>query len=445
MTFEQGLSGLNSASRNLEIIGNNVSNANTVGFKTATAQFSDVFARSFSDNSNVSIGRGTTLDNVSQNFSQGNVTPTNNPLDMAINGRGFFKMKTTLDETLYTRNGQFSVSGEGIIQNVQGAQLMGYPYDLETGFVTGVETPIQFPQQAIAPKTTSQVAMKFNLDSRELPIVESKPFDITDITSYSHTLSTTVYDQLGVDHSVAVYFQKTSNPTASADVTALSDSGATTFYNVYATIDGKLVTPGNVAATSPPTPLKVIGFQEDGTFPSFPEGTDPLPFEPKLNLSLSDVEVAEDGSTFGGDIALDFSGSTQFGSKFGVNSVTQDGYQSASLSSFSITPEGVLRGRYANGQTQDLAQISLVTFRNPDALRPAGNNSYIKTAAAGTEFLARDDDTSTSSITSGALESANLDLTVELVNIISAQRIYQANAQTVKAQDSILQTLVNLR
>jgi len=207
MAFEQGLSGLNTAAKNLEIIGNNVSNSNTVGFKTASAAFSDVFARSLSDKSSLYIGRGTNLDAVTQNFSQGAITATNNPLDMAINGKGFFNLTTSTGESLYSRNGQFSVNGDGFIQNVSGQKLMGYPYDLATGTVSGVEGPIQFPQQAIAPKPTSEVAMQFNLDSREAKILPSKVFDPADLSTFNHTLASTVYDQLGVDHSLAVYFQ----------------------------------------------------------------------------------------------------------------------------------------------------------------------------------------------------------------------------------------------
>lgn len=534
MGFEQGLSGLNAAAKNLEIIGNNVSNANTVGFKTSSAQFSDVFARSFSDRSSASIGRGTSLEAVQQNFAQGSITPTNNPLDMAINGKGFFKTKTVQGEVLYTRNGQFSIDGDGFVQNAAGSKLMGYAFDLVSGQVSGVETPIQFPQQAIAPKVTDDVVMRFNLDSREPAVPPSVGLDITDVTTFNSTLAATVYDQLGVDHSLAVYFQKVDpstnvagggntikysgddiklsyrlpeavdsvsiavknkggdtirtltgsttlgfqsvvwngmglgpEPEVSGDftfeVTALKNGepvdattysavsyenevpGATQFYRVFTMLDGKPIVASGETVTEPLSSNKIIGFTEDGKFPSFPEGTDPIPFTSKFVLDLVDYELEENGPVFGSQVTLDFDGSTQYGSAFGVNNVKQNGYESAALSSFNVTSEGILKGRYTNGQTQDLAQIALVTFRNPDGLRPVGANNYVKTAAAGTEYLARDDETASSSIVSGSLESANLDLTNELVNIITAQRIYQANAQTVKAQDSILQTLVNLR
>jgi flagellar hook protein FlgE len=543
MGFEQGLSGLNAAAKNLEIIGNNVSNANTVGFKTASAQFSDVFARSFSDRSSSSIGRGTSLESVQQNFAQGSITPTNNPLDMAINGKGFFKTKTVQGETLYTRNGQFSIDGDGFIQNAAGSKLLGFSYDLTTGQVSGVETPIQFPQQAIAPQVTDEVVMRFNLDSRENVIPASVGLDITDLTTFNSTLAATVYDQLGVDHSLSVYFQKL-DPTTNvagggnsikftgepiklsyelpetvvaaeidirdadgtlvrtltattdkgfqsvswdgnkADGTAALDGvytfdvratkadgvadadtdpdvvaattfsavtfedevpGATSYYRVFAFLDGKPITDNDANPTNPLSSTKIIGFGEDGKTPSYPEGVIPVPYQPKFTLDLKNFDSAGDGVLFGSQVSLDFDGSTQYGSSFGVNNVKQNGYESAALSSFSVSSEGILKGRYTNGQTQDLAQIALVTFRNPDGLRPAGANNFIKTATAGTEYLARDDETASSSIVAGALESANLDLTNELVNIITAQRIYQANAQTVKAQDSILQTLVNLR
>jgi len=221
--------------------------------------------------------------------------------------------------------------------------------------------------------------------------------------------------------------------------------GATQFYRSFVMMDGKPVTPGGATATDPLTSNKIVGFMDDGKAPSYGPDVFPVPYSPKFTLDLEDFDPAGDGQLFGSQVTLDFDGSTQYGAAFGVNNVKQNGYESAALSSFTVSAEGILKGRYTNGQTQDLAQIALVTFRNPDGLRPVGANNFVKTSATGTEYLARDDETASSSIVSGSLESANLDLTNELVNIITAQRIYQANAQTVKAQDSILQTLVNLR
>lgn len=418
MSFAQGLSGLNAAAKNLEIIGNNVSNSGTVGFKTGSAQFSDIFVRSVSERSSTSVGRGTNLDAIVQNFTQGAISPTNNPLDMAINGKGFFKMKTPAEETIYTRNGQFSVDAEGFIQGANGFKLMGFPYDLSTGQISGLEGPIRFPQQAIAPKASTEVSMQFNLDSRKGPIDADIPFEVDNLDSFSHTLAATVYDQLGEDHSLAAYFRK------------VGDTATTSEYEVYLAVDGRPVS----GTTFTKLPQNLV-FEQDGKL----RESDPI------SLDLTDFVIDEVGTVFGSEITLDFENSTNYGSAFGVNNVRQNGYESAALASFSVTSDGVLRGRYSNGQTQNLAQIAIVTFRNPDGLRPVGSNAYVKTANAGTEFQARDDDTASTTIQSGALEAANLDLTNELVNIITAQRIYQANAQTVKAQDNILQTLVNLR
>ena len=412
MSFSQGLSGLNAASKTLEVIGNNVSNANTVGFKASGAQFADVFASAGAGGT--SVGIGTKLSGVVQSFGQGNLTVTNNPLDMAINGKGFFKVETPKSGDVYTRNGQFNLDGSGYIVNGSGDKLIGYPIDIASGKPVETAGPIQLPQRPIPPQGTSTASLELNLDARKT--VPSTAFNLTDLSSYNDTTSMAVYDQLGGSHTMSLYFARNPPPAASTDTT----------WSVYAAIDGTQL--GT-------TPVGTVTFDASGVISSTTAST----------ITIPTNGVATAASSFTSDITLDLAKTTQYGSGFQVLNLDQNGYQSSPFSSFNIDPDGKLTARYLNGKTQDIAKIGLYNFRNPEALQPSGANGWLRTPDAGPEFTPLSDDTSFGKIQSGALEEANLDLTAQLVEMITAQRVYQANAQTIKTQDSVLQTLVNLR
>ncbi len=424
MAFQQGLSGLSAASKNLEVIGNNVSNANTIGFKASGAQFSDVFASSVNGAGGTTVGIGTKLSSVKQNFTQGNISVTNNPLDLAINGQGFYKVKNALGDEIYTRNGQFSLDGQGFVVNSSGDKLLGYGYDPVTKLQLDTTSPVQLPQRPIAPKGTSTSSLEVNLDARKTAPPATTPFDVTDLTSYNDTTSMAVYDQLGGSHTMSVYYRR--DP-------AVAGVPSNT-WQVYATIDGAQ-TPAAVPPAVSGAPVGTLSFDPNGVITT---GT-------PTTLTIPVAGLATSTSSFANNITLDMSKTTQYGSGFQVNNLSQDGYQSSAFSSFTVAPDGKITARYVNGQSSDLAKIGLFNFRSPEALQPIGANGWLRTDAAGPEFTPKSDDTAFGKIQSGALEEANLDLTAELVDMITAQRVYQANAQTIKTQDSVLQTLVNLR
>jgi flagellar hook protein FlgE len=421
MSFQQGLSGLNAASQNLEAIGNNVANANTVGFKGSQVQFADVYANSLNGSGTGSIGIGVKVADVAQQFTQGNITASNNPLDIAINGGGFFRMSTN-GTVSYTRNGQFSLDKDGFIVNSNGARLTGYVADARGVLSTGAPADLKISKADLSPQQTSAVKAQLNLDSRQ----SVKTWDGTlDPTTYNNASSVTVYDSLGNSHVMQTYFVKTGPvPPATTEPT----------WDVYAALDGNLVT------TPAGGKIGTLTFSPDGTID---KTATTLPFaDVELNVTTGATDPI--GGT-GVGISVDFTGTTQYGSNFGVNALTQDGYASGHLSGFNISEDGTIVGRYSNGQSATLGQVVLANFTNPNGLEPIGNNMWAESAASGQSLIGGPGSGTLGVLSSSAVEDSNVDLTAELVNMITAQRVYQANAQTIKTQDQVLQTLVNLR
>jgi flagellar hook protein FlgE len=275
--------------------------------------------------------------------------------------------------------------------------------------------PIQLPQRPISPKGSEKATLELNLDARKsAPTVA---FDVTNLASYNDTTSMAVYDQLGGAHTLSYYFVKSATPAGTA----------ASSWDIYATLDGATLGGG--------TSVGQLSFDANGLATA---GT-------ATSITVPTNGVVAGTSSFASDVKLDLTNTTQFGASFQVNNLNQDGYQAAAFSSFTVEADGKVTARYANGQSQPLAKVGLFNFRNPEALQPIGANGWLRTDAAGPEFTPSTDQGSFGKIQSGALEGANLDLTGELVNMITAQRVYQANAQTIKTQDSVLQTLVNLR
>lgn len=406
MAFQQGLSGLNAASKNLEVIGNNVANANTVGFKQSQAQFADVFASSMNGSGASQVGIGTQVAAVAQQYTQGNISSSNNPLDMAINGAGFFRMSDNGAVT-YTRNGQFHLDKTGYIVNSSGLRLTGYGADANGTISSGAPVDIKINTADKAPSTTAKAGLVLNLDSRSVVRVPAVAFSATDPTTYDHTTSTGVYDSLGNPHTLQTFYVKT----------------APNSWDVFATNDGVSIGAGSIGQ---------LNFQGDG---SLTAATTPL------SVSVAVTSGANTPFT----VTVDYKSTTQFGSDFGVNAMTQDGYASGKLSGFSAGADGKITGRYTNGQTATLGQIVLSNFSNPNGLASLGNNQWAETATSGPALVGTAGSGGLGAMQSSATEDSNVDLTAELVNMITAQRLYQANAQTIKTQDQVMQTLVNLR
>ena len=410
MSFQQGLSGLNGASKQLETIGNNIANSNTVGFKSAVTQFSDVYANSLSGTSGLgTAGIGTRVSQVAQQFSQGNVTASNNALDMAINGGGFFRM-TNGGAVSYARNGQFQLDKDGYIVSASGGRLTGFGVDAQGEVVTGNPTELRISTADLPPKITTEIEAQLNLDSRSTAIPAATAFNAADPTTYHNATSATVYDSLGNPHVVQTFYRKI-------------DAPANT-WQVYATSTTSAIAAG-VKAT--------LTFNSSGAL------TGTVPATDQLSLPLTN------GANTPLVIDLDLAGTTQFGATFSVNALVQDGYASGRLSGFTAGSDGMITGRYTNGKTATLGQVILANFRNSNGLQPLGNNEWAESAGSGEALVGTPDSGSLGLIQASATEDSNVDLTAELVNMITAQRVFQANAQTIKTQDQILQTLVNLR
>lgn len=404
MSFQQGLSGLAAASKNLDVIGNNVANAGTSGFKSSKAVFADLYAASLQGAGANDVGIGVKTSDVMQQFTQGNISPTNNPLDMAINGGGFFRLSTNGVIT-FSRNGQFQLNKEGFIVNSTGQKLTGYPADSAGNINAGSPVEIQLNQADIVPSASTKATAQVNLDSRSVAPVT--PFSVTDPSSFNYTTSMTVYDSLGNPRTFTSYFIKT----------------ADNAWSVQGSVDGALL----------PAALGNLNFNPDGT----------------LNAGASTIPMTITTPVSGGanplSYTINYTGSSQFGALSSVNQLTQDGYSSGRLNGFTIGQDGTILGRYSNGVTRNLAAVTLANFVAPNGLTPIGDNQWTESPTSGQPLVGNPGTASLGLLTSSALEDSNVDLTQELVGMITAQRVYQANAQTIKTQDSVLQTLVNLR
>ena len=409
MSFQQGLSGLSAASKTLEAIGNNVANANTIGFKDSQAIFCDVYAASLTGSGNAQIGIGTRLSQVAQRFTQGNVTASNNPLDIAVNGGGFFRMSTN-GAVSYSRNGQFQLDKSGYIINAGNARLTGYVADSRGILSTGAPAEINIRSSDLPPQLTTTVEAMLNLDSRkDVPV--TTPFSIDDPTTYNNATSVSVFDSLGNAHVLQTFYVKTA-------------PGA---WDVYAAADEAIIN-GGVAIGS-------LAFGTDGALTAASQASLPLTASIPVTTGAADPLA----------VGIDFSGTSQFGSSFSVNQLDQDGYTSGRLSGFGVAPDGLLMGRYTNGKSAVLGQLVLASFANNNGLQPLGSNLWSETAESGSPMVGAPTSGNLGALQSNAVEDSNVDLTAELVNMITAQRNYQANAQTIKTQDQVMQTLVNLR
>jgi len=442
MSFQQGLSGLNATSKNLEVIGNNIANSGTFGAKSSRAEFSDFYASALNASVGSGVGIGTQLAAIAQQFTQGSITATDNPLDIAINGRGFFQVSDGASPTKYSRNGQFKVNKDGYIVNNSGDKLLGYTADAGTGQIqAGLAMPIQLPTGGIAPQATKKTGMELNLDStKKITVPASGPaIDFTDAKTYNSATSLTVYDAKGDPIALTYYFQRSS----------VNDGTAADEWNVFVTANGASVL-GTAAA---PEPIGTVTFSDDGSVPTaFAAGTG---FTSVIDANTGAIEIefpdVQGAAGANGVLPLPVTGMTlsmnvtQFASAFGVTDLSQDGFTAGQLSSINIESNGIITARYSNGQTKNAGQVEIADFRNLQGLQPVGDNMWASTYASGNPVTGVPGDGNLGVLQAGALEESNVDMTAELVNMITAQRAYQANAQTIKTMDQVMQTLVNLR
>lgn len=444
MAFQQGLSGLNTSSKSIDVISNNIANASTVGFKSAQAHFADVFAASLTGAGANNVGIGASLGAVFQQFTQGNLSTTNNPLDIAINGQGFYRMSDG-GAVSYSRNGQFHVDKDGFIVNDQNLQLTGFLRNPTSGvIVPSAPQSIQIDTADLTPQATGTVdgvAAVLNLDARttvptqaftpvKTPAAGATGTVNVDSRAYNFSTAVSIFDSLGNSHTLTMYFRKTAT------------AGE---WEVHANVDGTTFDNVSIGGANP----ALIQFDAAGKL------TTPMPFG-SVTVDLNGAAGVYADQQAAGlpvpntiannmDFELSFAGTTQFGAAFGTNQLTQDGFTSGRLVGVSVGDTGVVQGRYSNGQTRDLAQVVLANFTNPNGLQSLGNNQWVETAESGAPLVGAPGSASLGVLSSSAIEDSNVDLTAELVQMITAQRNYQANAQSIRTQDQILQTLVNLR
>lgn len=416
MAFSQAVSGLNAAATNLDVIGNNIANSATYGFKSGSVSFADMFAGS-------KVGLGVKVAGVTQNFGDGTTTSTGRGLDVAISQNGFFRLVDSSGSVFYSRNGQFKLDENRNLVNMQGLQLTGYPATGTPPTIQQGANPVglSVPNTLMAAKSTTTASQQINLNSTD-KLPATTPFDPTKADSYNKKGTVTVYDTQGNAHGMDVYYVKTADNT----------------WQVY--------TKDSSVAGSTATSAGFMRFDNNGNLQGITaNAADPIPNPNTLPTSINVTTGVTNGAT-PATFALSFQNSMQ--QNTGANNIVatnQNGYKPGDLVSYQINDDGTVVGNYSNEQNQLLGQIVLSNFANPEGLQSQGDNVWTASNSSGVALLGLAGTGNFGTLTSGALESSNVDLSKELVNMIVAQRNYQSNAQTIKTQDQILNTLVNLR
>ena len=474
MGFETALSGLKSSAVNLQTIGNNIANSQTVGFKQSRAEFADVYASSIGGVSKTQPGAGVKVTQVAQQFIQGNIEPTQNSLDLAISGNGFFALADSIDAsatsnlvggstsnpaipTAYTRNGAFQLDKSGNVINAQGRYLLAFSPNgttVDEGFSVGVFKPLKIDTSQGLPIATKNVNLKVNLDgSLTAP---SSGFDFLPGTNtpnpatYNNTTSITTYDSQGNSHIATTYFVKTANPNE---------------WNAYFFLDGRSITPGTQAAPADPTngtpatiasgsvveplgtisasPLRV-SFNASGKLlpvvsnpPSTVTGVTTIDFG-DINLADIDPNLSVDPLS----IRFDYSGSTQFSTPFSVNGLDQNGAPAGNLTGVDVDKQGVVFARYSNGGAKVLGQVALARFQSDQSLAKLGDTTWGTSSDSGAPVYGAAGSNNFGTMQSAALEGSNVDLAEQLVKLIVAQQSYQANSQTVTTEKSLIETIL---
>lgn len=470
MSFNIGLSGLRAATSDLNITGNNIANAGTIGFKQSRAEFADLYAASVQGTGQNSQGAGVQLANVSQSFNQGNINYTQNALDLAINGNGFFQTSNN-GEISYTRAGYFGTDRDGYMVNNFGYRLQGYAVDGNGNLQNGVIDDLRIQSASQAPQATSELKQTFTLNStNKVPTLwqgaydsylaanpgdiagatsaGNATFDPADPTTYNSSTSTNIYDTQGNAHVLTQYFVKT-------------DANA---WQMNVLIDGR--NPADPASTVPYSlamgftasgqldPAKLVSGDYDGAGPSVEDfSVDATTGRFTLNgwtpatadNSVPPVWSANGANATTGGIQVDLRGSTQYASAFAVNSVSQDGYTTGQLTGLDIDDTGVIFARYTNGQSKVQGQVILASFANTQGLTPVGKSAWAQSFQSGEPVIGTPRSGVLGALQSGALEDSNVEVSEQLVNMIVAQRNYQASAKAIETESAITQTIINLR
>jgi flagellar hook protein FlgE len=402
MTFRVAISGLNAAQSELAATANNIANSSTSGFKSSRVQFAELYSGS---GGQASVGSGVKVAGISQQFSQGAINFTDNGLDLAISGKGFFVVGDA-DSRAYTRAGAFKVDRNGFVVNAAEQRLQVFPPRVEGGFNTSTTADLRLTSGESAPAATGRVDMTFNLPGNA-SVPAKTPFDPADAGTYSHSTAMTVYDSLGAAHTATVYLSKTATDNTWEKRLYVDGNAVGTVQTLEYSVNGTLVTPA----------------AGELTYPAYTPTTGAAPIT----------------------LTYDVGSSTQYGNAFSVSAVNQDGYTTGRLVGVETDADGVVQARFTNGRSVALGQIAIAQFASVDGLQTLGDTAWGETFASGSALLSAAGTGGMGSIQSGALEGSNVDVTQQLVNMITAQRNFQANAKMISTADALSQTIINIR
>jgi flagellar hook protein FlgE len=402
MSFNIALTGLNAANEDLSVTSNNLANVATVGFKGSRTEFADLFAST--QQGAIATGNGVTVSEIAQQFTQGNIQTTGNTLDMAVSGNGFFVLSNN-GALNYTRDGEFQLNSTGEVVNSQGLALQAYPPLANGTFNTGGLANISLNTSLSQPQATSTASIIANLPAGATPPADA-PFSATDPNSYNNTTSLTTYDSLGAAHTASLYFINTAPNT----------------WSVQLTVDG--------TAVGAPQPLD---YSQSGALTTPANGQVTFPaYTPATGAQAMNM-------------TFDFSNTTQYGGNFSVSSVQQNGFTTGQLTGINVGQTGVVQAQFTNGRSINLGQLALANFENPQGLQQLGNATWAPTNASGAAVNGVAGNSGFGSIQSGSLEESNVDTTAALVDMITAQRDFQANSEMIKTEDQVTQSIINIR
>ncbi|MRS89686.1 flagellar basal body protein FlaE [Enterobacteriaceae bacterium RIT714] len=395
MSFSIATSGLNAVSQQLGAISNNIANSGTVGFKSGRAEFAALYAQS------QPLGVGVT--GVTQSITRGgNIVSSSSALDLAISGNGFFVVRDTSGTTSYTRAGYFGTDKDGNLVNNLGMQMQGYPVDDKGNLLVGTVTGLSIKSGSIPAKATENIGFTANLDANAKVPSANNPFSPTDEMSYNNTYTTQIFDSLGREHSLTQYFVKTSDNN----------------WDVHYYMDGKpAITPSSIA----------IEFDKNGTL--------------KTPIGAQTLDIPVDGAN-SLKIDLNYAGSTQYGSDFSVSRNQGDGYASGERTGQQVDEKGNIYATFSNGERMLQGQLILANFANPNGLQSQDGTTWAQTGSSGAPLIGAPGSGLLGAIKSSALEESNVDLTSELVGLMTAQRNYQANTKVISTNDQMMNALM---
>ncbi len=439
--FFAATSGINATSRALSEIGNNIANAQTVGYKSRSVSFGDLFGATIGGGGTSTAlveGRGVRVLGIDPSFTQGSLQTTSNALDLAIDGDGFFQVNDVSGNTFFSRAGQFNIDSTGNMVNPAGLRLQGFQVD-STGNILGtIDDLVLTTTQQIGTATT-QVDMSGNLFAGEVAITPTTAqllLNPSDPANSHFSTGIRVFDTLGVGHDLTVYFNKTADNTWQYNVIAHDTEVTVTAGNSNSSTGNALVAQGTLGFT----PAGLLDTESTPTY--FNTGGTGIDFN---NGSVAAQAITFNfGTSITTDGGAGTNGMLQQGSSSVLLTLSQDGFANGTLTGTSIGEDGVITGRFSNGTTQNLGQVALTRFINPDGLQPIGRNLFIQSGDSGTPLVGAPGSGSFGKVSASTLETSNVDLGDELVNMITMQRGFQANARIITTTNDLLGELVNL-